>query len=276
VLVNDDDEDDDDEGYDDFDADADNTDTDDNDTDDAATNADTDSDSIVSSNTTPLPTPPTPNTEFSTPTDFVARDNDFVMGPEAMARFLEQEGMTYGSNDDHDQDAIDNSLQKLQASADFSTDNGLDYLRHVGALQPKPAQVYQPSMTRPLPPQDPDVILRAQDWRDLLQRPPPSTHTATLHPDTVNLELYLRTPSTHLRTLASTTERASLPSQTNPTPNPDNDSGKSTLRAKLHVKNTPLPSPCNTQSTVSLTAVPTTATSLRHRDLNLLTPTTMC
>jgi hypothetical protein len=121
VLVNDDDEDDDAAGYDDFDADADNTDTN-----DTATNADTDSDSIASSNTTGalLPTPPTPNTKFSAPTDFMARDNGFVMGPEAMAGFLEQEGMTYGTNDDHDQDAIGDSLQKLQASADFSTDNG--------------------------------------------------------------------------------------------------------------------------------------------------------
>jgi hypothetical protein len=101
VLVNDDDGDDDAEGYDDFDADADNTGTN-----DTATNADTDSDSIVPSNSTPLPTPPAPNTEFSTPTDFTVRDNGFVMGPEAMAQFLEQEGMTYGTNDDHDQDAI--------------------------------------------------------------------------------------------------------------------------------------------------------------------------
>jgi hypothetical protein len=45
-----------------------------------------------------------------------------------MAQFLEQEGMTHGTNDDHDQDAIDDSLNKLQASADFSTDNSLDYL----------------------------------------------------------------------------------------------------------------------------------------------------
>jgi hypothetical protein len=94
--------------------------------------------------------------------------------------------MTYGANDDHDQDAIGGSLQKLQASADFSTDNGLDYLRHVGALQPKSTQVCQPPVTRPLLPQDPDVLLHTQDWRDLLQRPPPTTTTVNESTDTAN------------------------------------------------------------------------------------------
>jgi hypothetical protein len=79
------------------------------------------------------------------------------------------------------------SINRTQAFADFSTHNGLDYSRHVGALQPKPTQVYQPSVTRPLLPQDPDALLRTQNWRDLLQLPPPTPTSVNVHPDHVTL-----------------------------------------------------------------------------------------
>ena len=47
----------------------------------------------------------------------------FVMGPEAMAQFLQKEGMTHGTNDDHDQGSIDDPLARLQSPADFSTNS---------------------------------------------------------------------------------------------------------------------------------------------------------